>query len=368
VLLQCDISRFSNDLIWTRVKDEIRTNEGWFKSTKVFSLPAVCAYFRMPGKEVVCNNLTGRLREIYSTITSTQITDQVEKKIKKHIKIKDSIDDITQLREWIVFYNTWTETEIITKLHHLESFSNLFKKYNFTRNFEKAKILASQKILAMKYDELIIMWKITLETKENYLDDLTSAAVMLHWCEIQNIDPVSFAKNIISFIDMKLPKINSLWLHGESNAGKSYIVRSLSALCCLYHQVPAGSNRFMWQDAIEKRLIILNEPLLDETAIESSKEIFEGTGCFVPVKMKHDQFLPPTPVAITSNTHLWAFNASMKLPIQNRIYCGGYVNLKPVPLLKNINKELNPLWINVLVNESMDNEMYKSIINDIINK
>ncbi|RWS00228.1 NS1-like protein [Dinothrombium tinctorium] len=74
----------------------------------------------------------------------------------------------------------------------------------------------------------------------------------------------------------------------------------------LFHQIPPGSNRFMWQDAVNKRLIIMNEPVLDEVAIEGCKEVFEGTECYVPVKMKSDQFLAPTPVIITSNTYLWA--------------------------------------------------------------
>ncbi|RWR99609.1 NS1-like protein [Dinothrombium tinctorium] len=306
LLLGCEKSKFYNDSTWNKLKDEIKFRGGWFKSAKVFSIGSTCAYFQMPGKTII-DCLQGMLAKLYKSVTKEQIETQIMKKLKKNDVSKETNDDINLIRNWIFEYNAWTETELIGKLHYEPAFLTIYKKFSFSKNFEKAKVLASQKVINMRFEELIEMWEET-KIQNNFLSESESTDVMLQWCSLQEINPNEFANTIISFINKSLCKINTLWFHGQSNAGKSYIVRSIANLCQLYHQIPPGSNRFMWQDAVNKRLIIMTEPVLDEVAIEGCKEVFEGTGCYVPVKMKSDQFLAPTPVIITSNTYLWAYN------------------------------------------------------------
>ena len=80
---------------------------------------------------------------------------------------------------------------------------------------------------------------------------------MHDWCIFQSIKWDEFIEDISSILDRANKKKNTLWLHGESNSGKTYIATSLQDLCILYHIVPPGSNRFMFQDCISKRLIIM---------------------------------------------------------------------------------------------------------------
>lgn len=156
--------------------------------------------------------------------------------------------------------------------------------------------------------------------------------------------PGKFARDIVSFVDRARLKVNTLWLHEKNNASKTLIARSIMKLCITYHQVPPGSNRFMFQDCVNKRIIIMNEPFFDEVQIEVCKRVFEGTGCFLPVKMKNDQLLIPTPVLVKSNTDLWATNQAAKPQLENRIYKGLY-GLKEAAFLKEVTKQLNPPWI-----------------------
>lgn len=109
-------------------------------------------------------------------------------------------------------------------------------------------------------------------------------------------------------------------------------------------------HRFMWQDCVNKRLVVLNEPFFDLETIEKSKEILEGSGTFVPVKSKADQFLEPTPIIITSNTHIWAMNANAERPLRARCI-DGYMKLVPANFLADIKKELHPLWLYLAMKE-----------------
>lgn len=126
------------------------------------------------------------------------------------------------------------------------------------------------------------------------------------------------------------------------NSGKSYIARSLSDFCILHHAVCPGSNRFMYQDCISKRLLILNEPFLDEASIELSKPVFEGIPCSVPVKNKADQLLHSTPVVVTSNTLLWQMNFSQEPALRARMIF--VLNLQACDFLKDVSKALHPCW------------------------
>lgn len=64
-------------------------------------------------------------------------------------------------------------------------------------------------------------------------------------------------------------------LIGKSNSGKSWIMASMQVLCKICHTVPPGSSRFQYMDCLSKRLIVLNEPLMDDSGLELSKTILE---------------------------------------------------------------------------------------------
>ena len=103
----------------------------------------------------------------------------------------------------------------------------------------------------------------------------------------------------------------------------------------------------MWQDCINKRIIVINEPYFDAAMIEQLKIILEGTGTgtFVHKKMSNDEYLRPTPVIITSNTYVWNLCPSTKGANLTRLI-HFYDQLKACPIIENVSKDLHPAWLN----------------------
>lgn len=342
IICALERSTLYNDQAWTRAKDNVKINGGFFKSQKVFSLKAFVAYLRMPGKIEVLNQSRGELREAYENVTKEDIEKQVSQKFRK----RDAGDDINSLRSWIFEYNVFSETELMNKLCHLDLFQAIFKKYSFSKNFDKAKSLCSTQIINSSFEELSNYWE-TISRPTEFYSIAQSVEILKQWCTTQSIDFRTFIFNVVTIIDKRKRKVNCLYFLGESNGGKTYIARSLQNLCRLWQSVASGSSRFIWQDCISKRLIVINEPVLDETVLESCKEVFEGLGAFVAVKMRADQYLSRTPIIITSNWPIWQFNPSVKDVLMNRIIA--YQHIREAPFLKQCTKDLHPgLWAHAL--------------------
>ena len=331
---------------WTRVRDYFKFHGLYFKACGVYSLPAVCTYLRMPGKTVVINNLSGNTKAIWDAVTDEAIEVQVEKKKTKVHNAKEDRDVINKIREYIFKTGIFTETEMLAQFHDDAAFEHMYKMRSFTFSFDKAKKLAAQRIVDEPVHGLVSLCRQRTWDSKQYLSPEESYELVSRIMERNGIGIDTFTRDVLDLMDKKRPKVNTLWLHGSTNAGKSFVARSLARLAMLYHSVPPGSNRFMFQDCVSKRLIVIEEPFLDETQIEACKEVFQGTGSYVPVKNKADQYLKPTPVIITSNTLLWQFNSKAKGPLLSRCF-KGYLNMKPCDFLAKITKELHPLWIDV---------------------
>lgn len=99
----------------------------------------------------------------------------------------------------------------------------------------------------------------------------------------------------------------------------------------------------MFADCTNKRIVVVNEPCLEPASIEALKEIAEGNGAWVPVKMKADAYMARTPLVITSNYPIWLHNPSTRDTLLNRMF--SYLNIREAPFLKEITKNLHPaLW------------------------
>jgi hypothetical protein len=336
----------TNERPWQRVKSNVRTMGSYFKTQKVGFLPSVCAYLRMPPKKVVINHLKGDTKDAWEAVTDRDIEIQIEKKKTKFQKQKEDKDDIDKMRMWMLECGTFSEGEMLRRFHSDSDFMEIYKKRSFQLAFDKAKQLASLRIMDMSLAALLKMAETRLWDPEVYLDRNDSWNWIERIAKHNNWDIDKFVQDVVDLLDMNRKKVNTLWLHGASNAGKSLIARSLAQLAVLYHQVPPGSNRFMFQNCCGMRLIILNEPILDESSIEAMKEIMEGTGCYVPVKQKNDAYLKGTPLIITSNTYLWALNQQAKTALLARCF-QGYTEMSNFSQLRECDRELNPLWLTV---------------------
>lgn len=134
----------------------------------------------------------------------------------------------------------------------------------------------------------------------------------------QNINPVDF---LIQFgrVLFRVPdKRNCFVIAGPSNTGKSTFIRPL--LNIFNWGEIQSSGQFMFQNCINKELLIWEEPLIGHDFVEGCKRVFEGMNTQVSVKYKPPQTLYRTPILITTNKDLWHYTTSDEMAIRNRIF------------------------------------------------
>ena len=171
---------------------------------------------------------------------------------------------------------------------------------------------------------------------------------ILNW---NSISMDNFTMDITNIIDKKFPKINSLWLQGPSNAGKSLLLNSitLSTRFTVCIQDFTEDNNFPFNDAPGKRTLFINEPSIGPKRVELLKNAMEGqNNLAINVKNLKGITLPRTPIFMASNKDLWEFCRSEKNTLLNRLI---YYPLKEFPELIHCEKQLNPnMWFDIVNN------------------
>lgn len=128
------------------------------------------------------------------------------------------------------------------------------------------------------------------------------------------------------------PKQNCICIYGESNAGKSWIIRPIQR-ACKNHTVIGGQmkqdNQFMFMNVPGKRWVLLNEITINDTSMEKFKELLGGERLEVEIKFMPPATLFRTPCIMTCNRHPYddvsssedrkAFRTRIKMYRWNRI-------------------------------------------------
>jgi hypothetical protein len=158
-------------------------------------------------------------------------------------------------------------------------------------------------------------------------------------------DKKKFLGELFAVLGKILPKRNSFALIGESNSGKSLLMRSLihvfDNIIGEVHQ--SCANQFSFQDCVAKNLILAEEFVVGEELQDQIKLLMEGTCCKVAVKCKADGYVERTPFLITSNRDITCWlKGEDKVAINNRQFS---YRTKSTPQLKEVIKPLNPaMW------------------------
>lgn len=135
--------------------------------------------------------------------------------------------------------------------------------------------------------------------------------------EHQNVDPVEFLLDFWNIFFRTTDKLNVLCLQGASNAGKTTFIRPLLEMFNFGEIVSGGS--FMFQNCINKEILIWEEPLIGHDFVEMCKRVFEGMTTQVPVKFKPPQTLYRTPILITTNKDVWYYCSGDEEALRNRM-------------------------------------------------
>lgn len=337
--------RFDCDRIWNQFKLDC----AFFKSEACKMPVNFLAYMQIPPKQIVYRNEVGEsaaLHFLADEVTPKLIQEVKERREGRDNKAKEASGDIQVLVRYIQTSGAQSEAELVNQFHREKKFEDIYCKRTFTSNFKKALQLAIQKTLDLDLYDLVTSF---VDKKNECLTPRQSFNIVVKWCDFQKIKPKKFIMAIMDCMDKKKRKLNTVAMIGEPNSGKTFIAKSICKAVVFYGEVCQGiaGYSFMWQDCINKRVIIINEPYIDNCMIEQLKYVLEGTGCFVHKKNSGDEYLRPTPVIVTANHELWRTCPQAKTAILSR-YLAHFTGLRKADFLAKCQKDLHPGWIKLM--------------------
>ena len=358
-------------------KATLGTNAMRVKMTSIRDPEAFATYLRLPGRELIHSNLPDDtsyihpIFEYYKQATETAIQAMNDKKIKERGSTLD-VDqvpfgkkfDTDFLQSLVTKYSGLSVNQLVDKVFRYEGndvkarFERIYYKSTFMNLYQKVKTRITISQLDRTLSELTVDWAVLFDNMDevergDYLSVKESDDLLRDWCLFQGIDAFALATHVELIMNKAVAKVNTLILEGESNAGKTWLANSLQALAGNVGEITQGTQgyAFMWMDCVDRRLIIMNEPYVDNCVIEKTKIILEGQPTPVAVKHQAEAHLRRTPVIVTCNKPLWRFAQSEQTAIENRSY--QYRGLRKCALLKNITKRLSPLvWQSILDDET----------------
>lgn len=85
-------------------------------------------------------------------------------------------------------------------------------------------------------------------------------------------------QDVYDICEMKKPKINSLFILSAPNAGKKYFFDAILHFYCNFGQVGNFNkySSFPLQEAVNKRILLWNEPQCEPSSFEELKMLFCG--------------------------------------------------------------------------------------------
>ncbi len=231
---------------------------------------------------------------------------------------------------------------------------NLYSSPQFSVLAKKAFEMERAVSANLSWVDLLDTHSSQYETDSKFYDTDTSVRIFDHWCAHHHISKARFVKDLWDVVSGNLPKINCFTLMGPSNAGKSYILRTMRYISHAYGEIHAGDNNaFQFQNCINTNLIYIDEPRISPEIGEQFKLVMEGSPTLVKVKGRPDEILKQTPIIITSNSPVWRWCPSEKKAMQNRMKL--YELKAACPWLKECKKMLNPqIWMTLFDMEVRD--------------
>nr|WAX26059.1 MAG: nonstructural protein [Army ant associated chapparvovirus 15] len=160
-------------------------------------------------------------------------------------------------------------------------------------------------------DTNMLLERLTFDCSGN--DFFTLYAYLMY----QTVDPMHFLLDFFNIFCKFTDKRNVFVIQGDSNTGKTTFIRPLLELVSFGEVVSGG--QFMFQNCVNKEVLIWEEPLIGSDFVEMCKRVFEGMTTQVPIKFKAPQTLYRTPLFITTNKDLWYYSDGDQEALSNRI-------------------------------------------------
>lgn len=186
------------------------------------------------------------------------------------------------------------------------------KKYLHKSNIDS--VIQNCKLFLLKPgDNILTFDRITNQTIAS-----THLIPILNFLSYQEVDSIQFLLDLYAVLFKTNKKKNCFIIQGPSNTGKTTFIRGLINFFN-WGEITSGGH-FMFQNCVNKELLIWEEPLIGPDYVELCKRAFEGMDTQVSVKFKAPQTMYRTPIIITTNKDIWHYSSADKLALSNRCF------------------------------------------------
>nr|WAX26084.1 MAG: nonstructural protein [Army ant associated chapparvovirus 5] len=188
----------------------------------------------------------------------------------------------------------------------------VMSKYLHKPNIEA--IINNCKLFLLRPNDISVTYERILNSKRPE----TNFFIIWAFLDFQGINPMDFLLDLAAVMFHIPEKKNTIVIQGKSNTGKTTFIRHLLNLFN-WGEIQS-SGQFMFQNCINKELMIWEEPLIGSDFVENCKRVFEGMNTQVSVKYRAAQTLYRTPIIITTNKDLWHYCTQDEVALRNRVF------------------------------------------------
>lgn len=155
-----------------------------------------------------------------------------------------------------------------------------------------------------------------------------------------------FLSELVDILDRRRPKVNAMEIISPPSTGKTWF---FDMICDFFINVGHLKNmnrysQFPFQDCLNRRIILWNEPNCHPEFLDTIKTIYGGDRCGAAVKCKDDAVIYRTPLIVTTNNPMFPSNDALN---HRRII----KTFQPWSKMKEVGeKKPHPLAFGVLLN------------------
>lgn len=195
-----------------------------------------------------------------------------------------------------------------------------------------------------KFEDLVEEYCTRPEDANKYHSPEQSYEIFMQWCHDQGISSKELITNLTDVMNRKLEKINTVCFIGQSNSGKTVMIsnplRTIARFTGDMGNRGSGGD-FVFMECINKRLIVIDECIMDPKNLEDMKKLLGGEEMLVQVKFQGHGKLSRTPCIITGNKPPWVLDVACKEPLQNRMF---YYETRAIDDLKECRQMSPKMW------------------------
>nr|QTZ83179.1 MAG: nonstructural protein [Phoenicurus auroreus ambidensovirus] len=156
---------------------------------------------------------------------------------------------------------------------------------------------------------------------------------------------VEFLTTVYNVCERKIPKLNSVCVLSEPSGGKNFFFDMILAFYWNKGQLgnPNKNNTFAYQECVNKRILLWNEPNYESAETDMLKMVLGGDNYTAKVKYKNDCAVYRTPVIVLTNKTV-PFMIDPAFADRCKVYCWN-----TCPMLREVGSKPIPVaWIDLL--------------------